>query len=201
METLKDPAMILSISNTVAIVGLTTYFYKRCEAMQLDMIKISTTLTGIIKKLSDFEKGNQNLGEAQHALSTQITSLQELVNSLSINESTEDFDCDINEIISVLEQSNIFIERPSQLPRRRTERRGSRHDEDFDDHRTKNDRRNHSRYIDRNRERDNSRRDTRKSRDNNRPHRVENRPESNAADDTNDSDIINEIRKHRGGED
>jgi TolA-binding protein len=138
MEKLKDPAMLLSVANSIGLVGTTAYFYKQLEAIRLDMVKMSQTLTGVLRKLSEMEKGEQHKGEALHTLNDQIKHINEQIEELPSFDTVDNIDFDLSEIITVLEEHNIRVERPSQQqrPRRSGDRRvSSRRDTDMDDRR------------------------------------------------------------------
>ncbi len=126
MEKMKDPAMLLSIANTAAIVGTAVYFYKQVEAVRLDMVKVSQTLNGVLKKISEIEKGDQNSNDALHTLNEQIKHINDQIGDLPSLDDIANFDMDIDEIVDILEQNNIPIKRPSQSVRirRSGDRRG-----------------------------------------------------------------------------
>lgn len=136
MEKLKDPAMLLSVANTIGLVGTTAYFYKQLEAIRLDMIKMSQTITGVVRKLAEIEKGEQHKGEVLHTLNDQIKRINQQIEELPSFDSIDNLDVDMNELVATLEEHNIIIERPSQVqrPRRSGDRRPRRTD-DTDDRR------------------------------------------------------------------
>jgi hypothetical protein len=142
METLKDPAMLLSVANSIGIVGSIAYFYKQQEAQRLEMVKISQTLTVLLKKMAEFEKNDQHKSETIHALSEQIKRFNDQIDRMptldhinNIDDQIErmptfddinNVDIDLTEIIEVLAQKDIKIERPSLSYRAR--RSGDRRD-------------------------------------------------------------------------
>jgi TolA-binding protein len=111
MEALKDKAMYLTVANSVGLFGATTYFYRQLETMKLDMVKISQTLTGIVRKLSEIEKGDQNKTEALHTLNEQIKRMNDELESIQL---IDIIDNDIDELVNVLQDNNINFDRPSQ---------------------------------------------------------------------------------------
>jgi hypothetical protein len=137
MEKLKEPAMLLSVANSIGLVGTTAYFYKQLEAVRLDMVKMSQTLQGVLRKLSEIEKGDQNKGEALHTLNDQIKRINDQLEDIpSINE-IDGFDLDLSEIVTILSENSIQVERPSQNIRytRRSGDRKSRRDLEVEDRR------------------------------------------------------------------
>ena len=126
MEKLKDPAMLLAVANSIGIVGTTAYFYKQLEAMRLDMVKMSQTLTGVIKKLSEIDKGSQSRDEALHLLGDQMKRINQHLEDVPSFENLENIEMDLNEIVTVLEENEIPVERPSQLPTYGRRRSGDR---------------------------------------------------------------------------
>lgn len=131
METLKDPAMVLGITNTVGMVGITAYFYKQNEALRADLNKLSQTMQGVLRKLSEMDKAGQNKTEVLHTLNDQIKVIETQLKELPSPDSFEDVNNDIDEIIDVLNNNNISVERPSSAPRRRSgDRKVSRREEE-----------------------------------------------------------------------
>jgi hypothetical protein len=114
MEKLKDPAMLLSIANSIGLVGTTAYFYKQIEAIRSDMVKISQTLTGVLRKITEMEKGEQNKSEVLHTLTDQIRHINEEINALPLPGTIDNMDLDLTEILAVLEEHDIIVDRPSQ---------------------------------------------------------------------------------------
>jgi cell fate (sporulation/competence/biofilm development) regulator YmcA (YheA/YmcA/DUF963 family) len=136
MEKFKDPAMLLSVANSIALVGTTAYFYKQLEATRLDLGKVAQTLQGVLRKLSEMEKNEQHKGEALHTLNDQIKRINEQLEEMpSLNE-TDNMDMDLSEIIAVLSENSIVVERPSQVgrySRRSGDRKQSRRDSDVEE--------------------------------------------------------------------
>ena len=120
MDKLKEPGMVLSVANSIGLVGITAYFYKQNEALKLEMLKLTQTLTGVIRKISDMEKGDQNKSDVLHTLHDQIK---------SINEKLEDMpniETDLTELFTTLEDEHgILVERPSLDYNPRQSKRGS----------------------------------------------------------------------------
>lgn len=125
MEKIKDPAMILSITNSVGLVGAVAYFYKRLEKLEkveADLQTTAKTLQAVLVKMRDMEKGDQQKGEVLHTLNGQVKLLKEQVDDLPI----EELDTDLAEIVSVLGEHEITVDLPSQVPVAPPPRRGSR---------------------------------------------------------------------------
>lgn len=136
MDKIKDPAMLLSIVNSAALVGTTAYFYKQMEAMRADMLKITQTLSGVVRKLTEIEKTDQHKNESLHALNDQIKSINGALENMPSPDVINNLDQDLEEIIEVMEDNNITIERPSQntKPYRNNDRRSrSRRDNEYDE--------------------------------------------------------------------
>jgi len=116
MDRLKEPEMMLSVANSVGLVGVTAYFYKQLEAMRMDMNKISQALRSVISKVAEIEKGDQNKSETLHMLNDQVKLISDEIKDFP---SFDDVDLDLSEIIHTLEEHDIPVERPSQAPRQR----------------------------------------------------------------------------------
>lgn len=119
MEKIKEPAMLLSLVNSFGLVGLTAYCYKQLEAQRLELMIVTKNLSAIANKLTQMEKGERDKVEIYHSLNDQIKNVSEQVQNMpSINE-IENFEEDFQEIVAVLQENNISVERPSQMQRYR----------------------------------------------------------------------------------
>ena len=128
MEKLKDNAMYLTVVNSVGLFGATTYFYKQLETMRSDMVKISQTLTGIVRKLAELEKGNQNKTEALHTLNEHVKRMNDALNDIPQIDKIEE---DLDEIVNVLTEHNIEVDRPSlHNKKQQNKNQGYRRDRD-----------------------------------------------------------------------
>lgn len=123
MEKLKEPSMLLSVANSIGLVGTTAYFYKQYESLKLEQTKMQQTIQGIIRKMSDMEKGDQNKGEALHTLNDQVKRINGQLDEIPTFNNIDDLDMDLSEIIAVLNENDIPIERPSQGRMRSGDRR------------------------------------------------------------------------------
>lgn len=68
METVKDPAVLLGIGNTVAIVGLGLYFHKRQNAIETELEELSEHLKTSVKKFAESQKEVVSRAEMQRVL-------------------------------------------------------------------------------------------------------------------------------------
>ena len=189
MEALKDKAMYLTVANSVGLFGATTYFYRQLETMKLDMVKISQTLTGIVRKLSEIEKGDQNKTEALHTLNEQIKRMNDELESIQL---IDIIDNDIDELVNVLQDNNINFDRPSQQNKKQNKKQNNfRRDND-----EKKDVRGLRKPIKNDKTRGDSFRDrdvdnytnSRLSKDQRKPIKYE---------EDQDEDLIGEVRKHQ----
>jgi cell fate (sporulation/competence/biofilm development) regulator YmcA (YheA/YmcA/DUF963 family) len=194
MEKIKDPAMLLSIANSIGLVGITAYFYKQIEAQRLDLMKLSHSLTVMAQKMTATEKEDQGRKEALHALNNQIREINQNLENVPTFDFTENMDYDLNEIIEALNEAGINVDRPSQVVRSRRggdRRRQTRrmNDDDDDDRQSTYSRRNTTRTPNSYSTRDEQRGGIR----NNRNRDI--RQEQNNYED--DSDIINQVRQQQ----
>jgi TolA-binding protein len=130
MDRLKDPAMVVSLGNTVGLVGVTAYFYKQMEAMRQDMVTLSQSMSGIARQMSEIKRTEQNHSEALHTLNDQLKGVTENLESMSFKDMSELGD-ELEELYLALEDNEIYIDRPSQqskppTPKRRTRNGRSR---------------------------------------------------------------------------
>jgi hypothetical protein len=91
MEKIKDPAFLLSTIDAIGLVGATYYFYKQNESMREDMKKMSQSIAGILKKVSELDKNTQQHAEALRAINEQIKPINEQMKQFS--QTVEDVSC------------------------------------------------------------------------------------------------------------
>jgi TolA-binding protein len=189
MEALKDKAMYLTVANSVGLFGATTYFYRQLETMKLDMVKISQTLTGIVRKLSEIEKGDQNKTEALHTLNEQIKRMNDELESIQL---IDIIDNDIDELVNVLQDNNINFDRPSQQNKKQNKKQNN--------FRRDNDEKKDVRGLRKPIKNDKTRGDSFRDRDvdnytNSRLSKDQRKPVKYEEDE--DEDLIGEVRKHQ----
>lgn len=128
MDKFNDYAASISIINTAALIGASSYFYKEMVNMKKDMFLISQTLSNVVKKLSDLEKGDENKIEAIKNIKNQLTelssNLEELPNINNIN-------TDIDNILNTLEENKIPIVEYKPIVNSRVSSRNSTKDSEF----------------------------------------------------------------------
>jgi hypothetical protein len=210
MEKVKDPAMVLSVVDLLGLVGTIFYFYKQNEAIRSDMVKITQTLGGVVRKLAEMEKSDQQKGEVLHGLNEQIKQLDQRISEVPNIEFADMIDGDLDEIVAALADNSIEVDRAKSYsqPRRSGDRRGpSRRptsEPDVDDRRDRRGSGRDSRLSSRPSSRDsvvirdNPRESTRDTgRDTGREPIREPRlqPAQSAEDDT---DLIGDVRRHQG---
>jgi hypothetical protein len=72
MEKLKDPPMMVSSASMIGVLGATYYFYKQNEALKQDMADLTHTISGVVRRLSELEKEDQNKMEAVVSMNDQL---------------------------------------------------------------------------------------------------------------------------------
>jgi len=201
MEKLKDNAMYLTVVNSVGLFGATTYFYKQLETMRSDMVKISQTLTGIVRKLAELEKGNQNKTEALHTLNEQIRNLTSDIDNLPNFDNLDNLDNlenDIEELVLVLQEHNIPFERTqTQIQNKKTQNKKNNFRRDNDE---RKDPSNRNKSMKNDKKPEKQRGDTFREResDNNFKSNKETRKVVKYNDnDDDDDDLIGEVRKQQ----
>ena len=120
MDKLKDPAMIFALAAIIGEVGSAAYFYKQIESIRNELAKLSQSFTGIVRKITEIEKGDQHKSEVLHTLNDQVKRINQAIASLPSLDSIEDLDLDLNDIVATLRDNNIPVERPSQNRRYRS---------------------------------------------------------------------------------
>lgn len=130
MDTFKDPAMILSTVDLLAIVGSTYYFYKRNEELELKIMGQQKAISILTQKMANYEKTQQHRSEGITILNDRIKELGETMQQLPSTEHLENITEDVQEIVSILSENNIEVELPSTVNLAKASRRSTRSDVD-----------------------------------------------------------------------
>jgi hypothetical protein len=120
MESAKQPATIISLANSIGLVGVTVYFYKQLALMQAQLAQLNTHLSTAIKELEGLKKTGphiQQLGQAISELNNGLGKLDTLVKTLPIMDDVDVIGDDVDNVIQTLEQSGITVERGSSRSR------------------------------------------------------------------------------------
>ena len=196
MDKYKEPAMLLSTANSIAIVGTSAYFYKQMEAIRTDIIKISQTLTTVVKKVNELDKNDQGRNESLRILNEDIKQLNGSVSDLPSFEELENVNQDVEEIVATLSEKDIKIALPSKEIRQPVIKyRGSRNNNNS----RQSSRNNHNDYEE---EAPKSRQFRGNSNNNNRNNNVKQQDTRNNRKTTNppldtDEDLINSYRSNK----
>jgi hypothetical protein len=113
MEKLKDPAMILSLVNSGGIIASYYTLNKQIEALRTDMTQLTLVLNGLVKKIAEMERGEQNKTEVMQNINQQILTITDQVNDLSGNDLGA-IEQDIREIADTLRDDGFDLDLPSE---------------------------------------------------------------------------------------
>lgn len=83
MEKLKDPAMVLSIVNTVGLVGGIYYSYKQIETLNLEIDKLNNNLKAVVTNMAEIKKLNKTTNDQTQLLTNQVNQINRTVDNLS----------------------------------------------------------------------------------------------------------------------
>jgi len=126
MDKVKDPAFILSTGNTVALIGVTVYFYKQIATIQNEISKLDEHVGNIAVKVAEQEKMTQQTPQIVasiqnlHAATTKCNNaIKSLTENLKVE--LEDVDTFIDGITESLQNSGIMVD--SRTPKPRTDNR------------------------------------------------------------------------------
>ena len=83
METVKQPAMILSITNTVLILAVAAYSYKKNTGIEAKLEDIEKKLSTLIASLGDEKSAHnpRNLPAVLHGVGEELKSLKNEINT------------------------------------------------------------------------------------------------------------------------
>jgi len=128
MDKIKEHSSYVTMANTVGIISSAVYFQRQLDVVKADMKKSSQTLTGIVRKLAEIEKGDQNKTEALHTLNEHVKRMNDALNDIPQIDKIEE---DLDEIVNVLTEHNIEVDRPSlHNKKQQNKNQGYRRDRD-----------------------------------------------------------------------
>jgi uncharacterized protein YoxC len=68
MDSLKKPEMILGLSNTMALLGASVYFYRKMNEMREDLDRYSEHLASTVNKVKELQITKQNVKQLASAM-------------------------------------------------------------------------------------------------------------------------------------
>lgn len=126
MDKIKDAGLQLSIVNLMATVGTSTYFYKRLENQQAELLKITTTLGNLLSRMAEWEKDEPNRREVIRGVREEVRRLE-----MSIAETSKTPAFDMEELVNSLGEQSIPHYAP--LPRKGPQERKKERVEEVED--------------------------------------------------------------------
>jgi hypothetical protein len=131
MDKMKEHSSYVTMANTVGIISSAVYFQRQLDVVKADMKKSTLTLTGIVRKLAEIEKGDQNKTEALHTLNEHVKRMNDALNDIPQIDKIEE---DLDEIVNVLTEHNIEVDRPSlHNKKQQNKNQGYRRDREMED--------------------------------------------------------------------
>jgi hypothetical protein len=196
METLKDPAMMLSVVNTVGLLGEIFYTFKRMETVDENIAKLNAQATKSVSMMTEIKKENKMTKEHLQLLTTQYNQFTDKLKELS------DLSDDITDIIDTLYDHDIEVvpsERSHRSGDRRDARGGHKELKQYSSERSYERRPERKQEPERSRERKPERRQERKQEsERKRERKPERKPEPEPKDDTDDDEeLLRGVRESR----
>jgi len=133
MDKIKDPAIVLSTTSLIGLIGTTTYFFQQLSAIKADMLKMSDALTKLVIQVRDVQKGDEHKHEALHMLGEQVKNINQKIELLPSIDDIQDISEDLEGIVETLQDNNIEATLQSQQPKKRRNKNnfGSTRDRSF----------------------------------------------------------------------
>lgn len=103
MEKLKDPAMLLSLVNSIGLIGETVYFYKQLETVNENIEKLNANMTKLTTSFAEIKKGNMANDEQTKSLTRQLNHINNTLDNLSV------LTDDVSDIIETLYEHDIEV--------------------------------------------------------------------------------------------
>lgn len=113
MEKIKDPAMILSIVDAAAIVGLTAYTYNAIKEVKEKQVEQTKTIQTLLTKINRLENDRKGLDNTVNTIDNEVKSLRDDVSSSSTIEQLDELQADLEAIVTTLKDKQIEVKLPS----------------------------------------------------------------------------------------
>jgi hypothetical protein len=129
METMGRATPLITVTNSLAIVGVSYYFYKQIATLQAELVKQSAALAATIRRLGEIDGKTQQLeqivvgiNELQASHAETKKAIEKLSNMSEIDTLAEQMEL----IMKALKDNGIEVSRPTP-PRRRRGKKGKQH--------------------------------------------------------------------------
>lgn len=111
--------MILAVVANIASVGNFAYFYKQLESIREAQAKTDESVQTLIRRVSESGKSEQEVMNVVATIRNQQNQLQQALTAMGeeFDETRDGMEMDLEEIVMVLEERNIQIDRPSRTMR------------------------------------------------------------------------------------
>jgi len=122
METIKKPEVLLTAGNTVAIVGVSIYFYKQISAIKTELAELTEHLKTSVKKFADIQESTASRDEMKNyltALNLKIEQTQKELKNLDSGEGVDLIEEALEDLSDALNESGIEWTYPPKRRRRR----------------------------------------------------------------------------------
>jgi cell fate (sporulation/competence/biofilm development) regulator YmcA (YheA/YmcA/DUF963 family) len=119
MDKIKDPAMVLSTTSLIGLIGTTTYFFQQISTIKSDMLKMSDALTKLAIQVRELHNGDEHKNEALQMLGEQVKSINQKIELLPSIDDIQDISEDLEGIVETLQDNNIEATLQSQQPKKR----------------------------------------------------------------------------------
>lgn len=126
METVKKPEVLLTVGNTVAIVGVSVYFYKQIAALKSELSELTEHLKTSVKKFQNIQENVASKTEMEKyltALNLKIEQTQKNIQDMDSGDGLELLEDALEDLSELLTESGVEWSYP---PKRRRRGRGTR---------------------------------------------------------------------------
>lgn len=128
METAKKPEVLLGAGNTVAIVGLSIYFYKQLAAIKAEMDELSEHLKTSVNTFMNLKNSTftrEQFAETANALNTKIEETNKSISKIGNDDGMEMIEQALEDLSDELSGMGLEM-KWSYPPRRHKRRRGGK---------------------------------------------------------------------------
>jgi hypothetical protein len=119
MEKLKDPAMLFSLLDMAALIGLTYHFQRKCDTLTGEVTKLTSKLDGALHKIGELSQDNKQLRDLVTGLNRDIGRINDTVESLPTTSTIRVLTSDLEEVTQTLLDNGMTVNLPSRDRRSR----------------------------------------------------------------------------------
>jgi uncharacterized phage infection (PIP) family protein YhgE len=130
---LKNPAVVLSVADAIAIIGVAVYFSRQFSAVNSVLADLSVKLDAVAKKVYELQQPVSQVSQISDAVNTLNKGINRLKSEVSKQE--DEAEDKFDRVFEALSKGNIAVDQPKKKKKtnkRKKKKYSSDEDSDFD---------------------------------------------------------------------